>query len=60
MPKYKCVKTFAGKFMGRKGNDFICNDQEVIEDLLKAGYIVEVKAAPKKRRKPPVKKKTEE
>ena len=60
MAKYICTKSFAGKVMGRKGREFECEDKEIVEDLLKAGYIEPIeKPAPKRRRRKTTPKKEE-
>lgn len=45
---YKALKSFAGKINMRKGEAKDLQDQNIIKDLLNAGYIEEVKEESKK------------
>lgn len=42
---YKALKTFAGKVSMRRGEVKAISDPIIVKDLLKAGYIEEVKPA---------------
>jgi hypothetical protein len=55
---FKALITFSGKVSMVKGQVKEINDKEVVEDLLKAGYIEEIK--PAKEVKPTKKKQEEE
>lgn len=48
---YKALKTFSGKITMRKGEVKAITDEKVIADLLRAGYIVEVKPQKKPAKK---------
>jgi hypothetical protein len=48
---YKALKSFAGKVSMRKGDVKEINDKGIVEDLLNAGYIEEVKPAKKEKEK---------
>jgi hypothetical protein len=41
-----CKVSFSGKVLGVKGKTIELTDQEIIKDLLDAGYIEEIKKAP--------------
>lgn len=45
---FKALKSFCGKVSMKKGETKDINDEEVIKDLLNAGYIEEVKEETKK------------
>lgn len=46
--KVKALVNFAGYFSMYKGEEKECNDKVILQDLLKAGYIEEVKTTKKK------------
>jgi hypothetical protein len=48
---YKALKSLAGKVSMRKGDVKEINDKGIVEDLLNAGYIEEVKPAKKEKEK---------
>ncbi len=48
---YKALKSFAGKVSMRKDDVKEINDKGIVEDLLNAGYIEEVKPAKKEKEK---------
>lgn len=48
---YKAIIGFSGKFSMRKGEVKEINNKEIIKDLLKAGYIEEVKETKTKKNK---------
>lgn len=46
--KVRALVSFAGTFSMYKGEEKECNDKVILQDLLKAGYVEEVKATKKK------------
>ncbi len=44
---YKAIKSFSGTVSMRKGEEKAITDKTVVADLLRAGYIEEVKPEPK-------------
>lgn len=46
--KVKALVSFAGAFSMYKGEEKECNDKVILQDLLKAGYVEEVKSRKKK------------
>ena len=46
--KVKALVSFAGAFSMYKGEEKECNDKVILQDLLKAGYIEDVKVNKKK------------
>ena len=55
--KYKALVSFVGEISMAKGNIKEISNKELISDLLKAGYIEEVKEKSKEEPKAPTKKK---
>ncbi len=53
---YRALKSFSGKISMRKGEVKAITDKAVIADLLRAGYIEEIKAEKKPELKQPQKK----
>lgn len=47
MTKYKALVSFAGTVTASAGSDIEINDEDVVEDLVKAGYIEPVKTEKK-------------
>lgn len=46
--KIKALVSFSGAFSMYKGETKECNDKVILQDLLQAGYVEEVKEKPKK------------
>ncbi|MBS4958502.1 MAG: hypothetical protein KHZ99_15875 [Clostridium sp.] len=46
--KVKALVNFAGAFSMYKGEVKECSDKDILQDLLKAGYVEKVKATNKK------------
>lgn len=46
--KVKALVSFAGAFSMYKGEEKECSDKSILQDLLKAKYVEEVKATKKK------------
>lgn len=53
MAKYKAIRSFCGKVTMKKGAVKEINDQDVAQDLIKAGFVVALDSAkPEKAEKP--------
>ena len=46
--KVKALTSFAGAFTMAKGEVKECSDKAILQDLLQAGYVEKVQAAPKR------------